>query len=160
MIEIRHVSADEWELVRGVRLAALRDTPDWFWATYEEEVHKDEATWRAFIDAGAWFIAEADGRPVGIAAGVEPWRPDESALHLISMWVEPDARGAGIGTRLVETVIDWARTEGAAELQLDVTETNRAAWALYERCGFKTTGVTQPLPRKPALIEHEMRLRL
>ena len=70
MIEIRRVSPDEWMTVRKLRLAALMDTPDWFWATYEDEVGQPETWWRDFIAAGAGFIAFIEDRPVGIAAGI------------------------------------------------------------------------------------------
>ncbi|MGH2747910.1 MAG: GNAT family N-acetyltransferase [Actinomycetota bacterium] len=160
MIEIEQVGPDEWSIVRKVRLAALQDTPDWFWSTYEEEVEKDESWWRSNIGAGAWFIAQIDGRPVGIAAGIRAAHLGDSTRQLISMWVEPATRGAGLGERLVDAVIAWARADGANELQLEVTNKNHAAAQLYERCGFEATGRTEPLPRNPALIEHEMRLRL
>jgi GNAT superfamily N-acetyltransferase len=160
MIEITQVGPDDWSIVREIRLAALQDTPGWFWATYEEEVEKPETWWRGFIDAGAWFVAQVDHHPVGIAAGIRDPELGDSTRQLISMWVEPHARGAGIGAKLVDAVKGWACDDGAKELQLQVTEDNDAAARLYERCGFKRTGRTEPLPRNPALIEHEMRLLL
>ena len=160
MIEIRPVTAEDWALVRKVRLAALRDTPDWFWATYDEEVDKPENWWRDFIEAGAWFIAYDGEQPVGIAAALPAHYLEESDRQLISMWVEPAARGTGVGAALVNAVLAWARAEGVRELQLQVTEKNDAARRLYERCGFRATGRADPLPRDPSLIEHEMRFRL
>lgn len=160
MIEIRQVDPDEWATVRKIRLAALLESPDWFWATYDEEVEKPESWWRDFIEAGAWFIAYEVERSVGIAAAVRAPELEESDRQLISMWVEPDARGGGVGTKVVDAVKAWARANGVRELQLQVTQENKAAARLYERCGFEATGRTQPLPRKPTLIEHEMRLRL
>jgi hypothetical protein len=41
-----------------------------------------------------------------------------------------------------------------------LTDTNRAARTLYERCGFKATGERQPLPSDPARSEIEMMLPL
>ena len=160
MIEIRRVDQDDWPIVRDVRLAALKDTPDWFWVTYEEEVHQPEKWWRDFLTAAAWFVAYEADRPVGIAAGIRSSRLDESERALISMWVRPDARRQGIGRQLVESTKEWARADGALSLQLEVTHTNLGATRLYERCGFKATGRTEPLPRDPSLIEHEMRLLL
>ena len=42
-------------------------------------------------------------------------------------------------------MIDWARTSGAAELRLAVTESNEPALALYRRHGFAETGATPEL---------------
>jgi GNAT superfamily N-acetyltransferase len=160
VFDIRRMGPDEWPTVRKVRLAALLDTPDWFWATYDEEVDKPESWWRDFVDAGAWFVAYIGQRPVGIAAGIRIDGLEESALQLISMWVEPESRGRGIGTKLIDAVKAWARSSGVRELHLQVTENNQTARRLYEQSGFEATGRTERLPRNPALVEHEMRLHL
>ncbi len=155
---IRRVSEDEWELIRAVRLAALKDSPDAFWAIYDEEAAFDEARWRDFMGS-AWFVAEADGTPIGIAAGIDRFVADPNDRMLISMWVAPDARGAGVGRALVDAVLKWARADGAAGLRLWVLSGNSSAEKLYLSCGFVPTGLTEPLPRDPSLIEAEMTFR-
>ena len=54
--------------------------------------------------------------------------------------VEATARGRGIGTRLLQAVLDEARSRALREVQLDVIDTNPRARALYERVGFVATG--------------------
>ncbi len=160
MIEIVRVTPDDWAEVRDIRLAALQDTPDWFWATYEEEKDKPESWWRDFIGPGGWFVARETGGTVGIAAGVPHYRPRPKARALISMWVAPGSRGRGIGRKLIAAVADWARADGATVLELEVTTNNEVATGVYERFGFRFTGNTEPLPRKPLIIEREMMLEL
>ncbi len=92
MIEIRNVEADEWPTVRDVRLAALKDAPDWFWSTFDQEVSKPEEWWRSFIQAGTWLIAFDDGTPVGIVAVIRAAGAPAQEHKLISMWVAPRAR--------------------------------------------------------------------
>lgn len=160
MTEIRRVAADEWTTVPDIRLTALKDSPDWFWATYHEEAEKDETWWRRFIEVGAWFVAFDDENPVGIAAAIRGSDSDECDRQAISMWVAPQARKAGIGRRLIESLKEWARSERLRQLQLDVTDSNDAALRLYQRCGFRLTGRTTPHPRNARLMEREMRLSL
>lgn len=160
MLEIGRVEAGEWEVVRDVRLAALRDAPDWFWATYEEEVGRPSTWWRDFVGNGGWFVAWDDGRPAGLAAAIYDRNLGPTTLQLISMWVAHEARGRGVGAELVDRVKAWAREAGADALQLDVTEGNDTARRLYERCGFRPTGRTTPHPRNPRLKEIEMRVEL
>jgi RimJ/RimL family protein N-acetyltransferase len=160
MFQVRRISSDEWEDLREIRLAALKDSPDWFWATYEEEVGKPATWWRDFIDAGAWFVAFENGRAVGVAAAMRDPQLADSDRQLISMWVDPDARKRGIGTQLIEAVKVWAREDGARELQLEVTDANEVAARVYERSGFRLTGRATAHPRDLRLTEHEMRLRL
>jgi ribosomal protein S18 acetylase RimI-like enzyme len=155
-IETAPAGGDDWATVRELRLAALRDSPDWFWSTLEEEVDRPEAWWRSFIAAGGWFLGYVGRRAVGIVGVI---RRDERH-QLISMWVAPDARRAGVGRGLVEAAAQWARADGAQELQLEVTSGNDEALRLYERCGFEMTGETEPHPRKPELVEREMVLAL
>jgi GNAT superfamily N-acetyltransferase len=76
------------------------------------------------------------------------------------MYVRPRARGRGVGEALIATVIDWAAARNATFVHLWVTEPNKPARLLYERCGFTPTGERQPLPSNPALGEIAMSRRL
>jgi GNAT superfamily N-acetyltransferase len=76
---------------------------------------------------------------------------DGRAVDLISMWVRPQARGYGVGEALIAAVLDWARARQARSVHLWVTETNKPACRLYERCGFSPTGERHALPCNPAL---------
>lgn len=63
--------------------------------------------------------------------------------------VAPEARGGGIGTRLLQRLQQFAAEEGYRQLRLDVIDTNPAARRLYERLGFVATRTTswRPLRR-------------
>jgi GNAT superfamily N-acetyltransferase len=95
---------------------------------------------------------------VGTAGGIVV--PTGDAAELISMWVHPDHRRGGVGIRLVDTVIDWARSAGFGEIRLWFAEGNVGAEKLYLRCGFAHTGrvglVREGEPRQ----EFEMARRL
>lgn len=80
--------------------------------------------------------------------------------HLVSTWVAPEARGNGLGSKLVGSVVEWAAGAGASEVTLWVVDGNRPAMALYEEAGFVATGERQPLPSNPTLIESLMTLSL
>ena len=69
------------------------------------------------------------------------------------MYVRPRARGRGVGEALIATVIDWAAARDATSVHLWVTETNKPARLLYERCGFTPTDERLPLPSNATLTE-------
>ena len=58
------------------------------------------------------------------------------------IFVDPAARGQGVGTRLLEAIAQEAATRGYAEVRLDVIDSNARARALYERRGFTAVGTT------------------
>jgi GNAT superfamily N-acetyltransferase len=153
MTEIREAGADDWQAMRDVRLAALRDAPQAFASTYEREVAFTEADWQRRIAGGGSFLAyapELGTAPAGIAGGFEI---APGTIELVSMWVSPQARGQGIGEALVQAVVGWARARDATRVHLWVTENNGHARMLYERCGFQATAERQPLPSDPEVTE-------
>lgn len=80
------------------------------------------------------WIAELDGRPVGCVMCVRDDAPGTARLRLLL--VEPDARGLGIGDRLVEAVVDFARDGGYRDLVLWTNDVLSAARRIYQRHGF------------------------
>jgi ribosomal protein S18 acetylase RimI-like enzyme len=161
-VDIRAVSEADWAALRRVRLRALEDAPDAFASTLAETRERAEAWWRSGATptpSACRFLAYEGDKPRGIV-GVAPDDDDPNCAQLISMWVDPAARRSGLGRALVDTVIDWCRSGGIAELRLWVTESNVAAASLYRACGFRSTGRRQPLRSNPSLDEIEMSLVL
>ncbi len=66
---------------------------------------------------------------------------DNARFLMDGICVARNARGRGVGSRLVEAICDEARARGYAEVRLDVIDTNFRARALYERLGFHAAGV-------------------
>ncbi len=157
MVLVRETVMDDWQALRDIRLAALRDAPNAFASTYEEQVAFEEADWRQRIARGGTFLAyvpEVDAsEAAGLAAG---YQQGPGTVGLISMFVRPRARGRGVGEALIAAVLDWARARNATSVHLWVTETNKPARLLYERCGFSLTGERQPLPSNLAVGEIAM----
>lgn len=145
-MEIRRIRADEWPILRELRLASLLDAPEAFGQRYENAAAEPESEWRSAArasasgDRRAWFIARADGGAPGgesEAAGlVQARRRPPMDCLVFSMWVAPAARRDGAGRALIEAVAGWARGWGGQRIVLWVFGANEGALRFYERLGF------------------------
>lgn len=141
---VRRIEPHEGPLLRDVRLRALTEAPRAFASSFDEEARRPSAAWDADAETrsagneSASFVVESDRGVVGLV-GAHRSGEEPATVELVSMWVAPDARGQGLGGRLVEEVVEWAREGGARRVVLWVTRGNRPAIALYERAGFVAT---------------------
>ena len=79
------------------------------------------------------WIAERDGAVVGSVMVV---RQTDELARLRLLYLEPAARGFGIGRRFVEECIHFARSAGYRRMMLTTVSVLTAARAIYERAGF------------------------
>jgi DNA-binding MarR family transcriptional regulator/GNAT superfamily N-acetyltransferase len=80
------------------------------------------------------WIAEMDGEPVGSVCVV---RAGKTTAQLRLLLVEPGARGRGVGKRLVQESIVFAREKGYRKLVLWTQSNLLAARSIYADCGFQ-----------------------
>lgn len=138
MLDLRTLTPNDWQLWRDLRLAALAESPDAFGSTLAawsgDGDREDRWRDRLSIPGARDFVVLLDGTAVGMASGVPT--EDAGVVELISMWASPDARGRGVGERLIDGVERWGAEQGATTLRLSVMHDNPRASALYERAGF------------------------
>ena len=83
---------------------------------------------------GRLLLARDDDALLGCAA---LRRVDESTCEMKRVYVRPAARGKGLGRRLVEAILNEAKTAGYSRICLDVLPEFTAAHALYASLGFQ-----------------------
>jgi len=128
-----------WVVQRNAALYAAEYGWD---ATYEALVARIVADYAAGADhtgEAAW-IAEVAGERAGC---VFCMRKDEHTAQLRLLLVEPSARGMGIGGRLVDECLAFARRHGYREIVLWTNDVLHAARRIYQRAGFELTA-SQP----------------
>jgi ribosomal protein S18 acetylase RimI-like enzyme len=153
LINIRIASAADAEVLRDLRLEALRLHPVAFSADLESNAKQPVAFWQERAEANhdkCIFLAELDGVVVGMT-GIRRGEVPKTR-HAATIWgvyVKAEARGRGVGEKLMKAAVEWARQEKLTIVKLAVIATNATALRCYERAGFETYG------REPAAIFYE-----
>ena len=99
-MRIDWLDEDEWGRFRSIRLASLQDAAEAFGTRYEDMVLMPEPGWREQLRRLPTFVASLDERDVGVVRAVEHADLDD-VVYLISMWVHPEYRRRGVGSRLI-----------------------------------------------------------
>ena len=117
-------------------------------------------------------IVERWGEPIVVGRG-RVWKPAElpgfgafeggECIGLVTYEVDGDAcevvtmdalrEGVGIGTALLEEVVETARAAGCSRVQLMTTNNNLRALAFYQKRGFRLVGL------RPGAIDEERKLK-
>jgi putative acetyltransferase len=101
----------------------------------DEEVGRMSAFYQP--PAAAYWVVERDGRIVG-GGGVGPLTGgDAGTCELRKMYFLPEARGHGLGRRLAEAALAFAKRAGYRQCYLETMTAMTTARALYEKLGFK-----------------------
>lgn len=162
-MEVRPLESSESELFHAFRLRGLRECPEAFGSTYEEESAETPETVRGrFPCAEDNFVLGAfgpDGRLVGVAGF---YRDKHLKLRhkgtVWGMYVDPSERGRGVGRALLAAVVGRAgRLAGVERVALSVTVGVEAARRLYLAQGFRVYAVEEKAMKKDGVyydLEH------
>jgi GNAT superfamily N-acetyltransferase len=90
-------------------------------------------------ERGRIFVAKANGEIMGMVSLLFSVSTAEGApvCWLEDMVVRPDQRGNGLGTRLLENAVSYAKAKGFTRITLLTDRTNEGAIRFYQRHGFR-----------------------
>jgi ribosomal protein S18 acetylase RimI-like enzyme len=140
-IQIRRLTPADAAVYRDIRLEGLRCNPEAFGSTFEAENARPLTFFSERLGGSAAFGAFHGSELVGIAGLlIHEGQKEAHKGLLVGMYVRPNARKAGVGRRLVETIVEFAR-QRVELVQLSVVSENEQARRLYERLGFLEYGI-------------------
>jgi ribosomal protein S18 acetylase RimI-like enzyme len=129
---VRPAVAEDADFLFDLHRATMGPYVDavWGWEDAEQRAYFD-----AHFEPGSWQIVEVDSRPVGLL--VVDRSPER--IDVPSVQVAPEYQGRGIGSSLLDALMEEGRRTGRP-LTLRVLHVNLRARALYERLGFRPDG--------------------
>ena len=141
-IQIRRLLPDaDTAAFRAIRLEALQSEPDAFGSTFAAENARPLEAFAERLASSAVFGAFDGTELVGIAGlRIQEGTKDAHKALLWGMYVRPVARKSGVGRRLIEALVDFARGR-VEQIQLSVVTTAESARRLYTRLGFVEYGL-------------------
>ena len=142
---LRQATADDWELVRAIRLEALQTAPAVFGGSYAEAVGRDEAAWRDW-SAGptkAVFLLFDGDAVIGLtgvyAVADDPVAADRKSAICIASYIQSPYRGRKLSRMFYESRLAWARDHGCDRLVTSHRLSNRASMQANQHFGFVET---------------------
>jgi len=143
-VEIRDAAADDLAGIVTVFLACWRESyrgvlPDRLVDSMSDE--KASELWRRGMAAQGARVAL--GVRDGVVLGVTRYALEESVGVVHSLYVSPDARGLGLGRRLLERAAADLQAAGATTATLWVFADNAPSIGFYRACGWLPDGVTR-----------------
>jgi ribosomal protein S18 acetylase RimI-like enzyme len=104
---------------------------------YERDYAAEDVDHGFDDDSTTVFFAEVDGNLAGRIKMMKWWNQFGYVEDIV---VNPEYRGLGIGRKLLERGIQWARENGFPGVMLETQDNNVPACNLYQNCGFVLGG--------------------
>ncbi len=145
-ISITLPGVHEWKEVRTLRLHALKNEPQAFKNSFEEELLFTESYWKEKIINSSrynpdefFYIAKHVHELIGMA-GV---KKEGGVWKIHSVYVSSGYRGKGVGTALMMQILSRLEERGATEIELTVNSMQKSALHMYQKLGFTITYIQQ-----------------
>ncbi len=85
------------------------------------------------------MVAERGGKVAAVMIMYDEfstWR-GKKGIYVLDIYIAPEARGCGLGRRLIAKAAEWGRGRGAGYVRLSVDQENIHAINFYEAIGFE-----------------------
>lgn len=142
-MKIRVLTPEDWNIWKQFRLDALKNSPDSFGSSYEEELNWSDSDFRDGLNKNTILGSFIDGT---LVASVAFYRLNGSKTKhrgvIWGMYTEPKYRGQGVASALIQTIITHAKSH-VIQLHLTCVTNNLRAIKFYHKHGFKIYG-TEP----------------
>lgn len=140
---IREMRDEDWETVAEIYKQGLEEGT----STFNTEC-PSFTEWNEGHIKNCRFVFEEEGKVVGwIALSPSSSRCAYKGCVEMSVYVDRNYRGHGIGTALVNTIIREAEKDGYWSIYSAIFSINKASIALHKKCGFREIGYRERIAK-------------
>ena len=151
--DVNLISPENWKQYKALKLDALKNDPQAFGASYEENLARTDDDWKDLVSkfhkadskfsVHKMFSVEENGEFVGMGGF---FRSSPKTARISEVYTKKESRGNGIGSALLKNILNEIEKDGRFDgAELIVNKEQRDAIDLYERFGFIVEG--------PAMID-------
>ena len=141
-MQIRRLAPADALSYRALRLRALREHPDAFTSSWEDDRTQPVEAAAARLAVHAFWGAFQGPELYGfVGLEREQRAKNRHKATVVGMYVASEVGGQGVGRTLLAALLAHARSAGLASLVLTVTEGNAQALRLYQSAGFRSFGI-------------------
>jgi ribosomal protein S18 acetylase RimI-like enzyme len=143
-MHIRRLGPSDACAYRTLRLRALRDFPQAFTSSYEEDEKLPLDASEQRLGSGHrrfWGAFEGEELCGMVGLECESRAKNRHKAKVVGLYVAQERMGRGIGAALMRALLEDARRAGLELLVLTVTQGEARALGLYERSGFRSFGI-------------------
>ncbi len=140
--KVRRLEAHDATVYRDLRLEGLKNHPEAFGSSWEDESGRPDAWWAERLQASTVFGGWTLDSPLLGVAGFHAHAATKLRHKAVlwGMYVRTEGRGTGLAACLVQRVIEHARPL-VEEISLTVVASNIAGKRLYSAAGFEPYGI-------------------
>ncbi|KAF5311709.1 hypothetical protein D9611_009479 [Ephemerocybe angulata] len=157
------ISATDLAKYKELRLTSLLKDPQFFGSNYKREAAFSEQDWRYRLDStnkATFIVKESNDKWIGtltvlapssdldlaplLGLGVFGNNINRNIYIMVGLWVDSAFRSKGLGQRLIQQALSWARehipyenNDSAKIAILEVHRSNIAGKVVYQKCGFR-----------------------
>jgi len=137
-VTVRFLSLEDKEKLVEMFASMSDEALKWGMPPYTREVVE---RWMSNIQNLIPLVAEHDNRTVGYASIYKYVHPRRKGTSDLVMYLHQEFHNVGLGTTMLNRLLELAKNEGMHRIGLHVIADNRIAVHLYEKFGFRVEGV-------------------
>lgn len=147
-ISFRKLEAKDSKLYREIRLEALREYPEYFGSSYEEQCALEKLYFERLLEEkyqnAFMFGAFYDDKLIGICGLTTDRVSIPNSGEIIQMYVKRGFQGKKIGYQLLDEIIKFTKKQNKlSSIILGVKKSNTIAHYLYSNMGFSSDDMNQ-----------------